>query len=168
MVVRLVVSNEAEKIIAPQFWLVFFGEAPRTWWSPLLKRGFGHVAAAAYIARQDRWVIFDPMKRGLVLQIFSHSEVEPRLGELACHATLVLRVAAEPGPARNPAWFWCVGAIKSLLGVKSRALSPWRLSRHLLARGAEIIPVPGRDDHCVDVHGHTGDSAGRPVGQSPA
>lgn len=143
----------------PRLWLVFFSDAHEgSWWRAFLRRGFGHVSAAAWYADAQRWVWFNPTWRGLVIEAAEAEAFGPRFEQLVSSASAILRVRSRYERTGLPAAFWCVGAVKALLGISSRALSPYGLYRHLLARGAEIVEAPARRHDGVAVFPQ--DSAG--------
>jgi len=130
----------------PRMWLVFFGEADGAWWwTRFLRPGFRHVCAAAWYPGQDRWVYFNPAGRGTVIEVASDTEFGPRFEHLVRTSAAILRVRGAQNRNGHPAAFFCVGAIKALLGVRSCALGPFGLYRHLLVRGAEIVARPEDD-----------------------
>lgn len=126
-----------------RLWLVFFGEAKgMAWWAYLCRPGFRHVRAAAWYDREQRWVFFDPARRGTGIALYTAEEFGPRFTELLENSTAVLRVASRFDRTITPPVWHCVGSIKALLGVRSCALSPFGLFRHLLRTGAETVEVP--------------------------
>lgn len=145
----------------PRLWIVFFsdGDAP-AWWVRFLKPGFRHVSAAAYYPEQYRWVYFNPTWRGTVIEVYANDEFDARLGQMAMMSGAVLRFRSRYDRSRPPALWYCVGAVKALLGLRSCALVPTQMHRHLLAHGAEPVEVPS--GHAVLNAGHTeGESQGR-------
>jgi hypothetical protein len=131
-----------------RMFLVFFRDGPTTpWWSRLLKPGFRHVTLAAYFANRDRWITFDAVHGGTVIDCYSRSEFPDVLGELWASSAGVLRFPGEHSRRWAPVTGWCLGAVKGVLGVHCAAPTPWRLYRALLARGAEIVSAdePGEN-----------------------
>lgn len=129
----------------PRLWLVFFGEAAGPhWWSRFLRPGFRHVSAACWHVEERRWVYFNPSRRGLVIELYGEGEFP--LGSLMRGSTATLRFASRFDRRSAPAVFHCVGAIKALLGIRSRAFRPYALFRDLLARGAETVDAPREAD----------------------
>jgi hypothetical protein len=129
-------------------WLVFFGSAEsEPWWSKLLTPGYRHVAACAWFAEQERWVYYNPTRRGTVILLYRPDEFDARFTQLLASSSLVLRVVARQSRSTTPFGWWCTGAIKALVGVRSRALSPAGLARHLRRHGAEVVaPARSIDD----------------------
>lgn len=142
MIVQLVERPKADIVIDRQ-WLVFFGEADGSpWWGHFLRPGFRHVAACAWFADQERWVYYNPTRRGTVILVYRDEEFGGRFQQLVDDSALVLRVVARQSRTATPFGWWCTGAVKALLGVKARALGPHALARHLLRNGAEIVDMP--------------------------
>jgi hypothetical protein len=143
--IRLVPQLERLPEGSPRLWLVFFGNNDGcAWWARLCRPGFRHVSAAAYYADRERWVYFNPARRGTVIEIYEGDEFDVRLGYLMQESAAVLRVQSRFGRTSTPALWHCVGAIKALLGVRSCALCPKGLHDHLRAIGAEPVEVPSR------------------------
>jgi hypothetical protein len=141
--VRLVPRPRAD-IPIDRLWLVFFGEAEGApWWSRLCAPGYRHVAAAAWFADQERWVYFNPTRRGTVILLYREDEFGGRFTQLMNDSSCVLRVRSTLARGATPFGWWCTGAIKALLGLRSRALSPRQLRDHLLRHGAEVVEMPG-------------------------
>lgn len=168
-VVRIAGSAEAECRPPLRTWLVFFSDpAEGAWWSPLLRRGYRHVSAAAWYDRERRWVYFDPTRRGLSIELWRAKDFDGRLGEIALRSALILRVRGRFERGAMPPTFWCVGAVKALLGVRSRALLPATFARHLLANGAEIVTVPRADGTNDQPLQAAAAAAGRPEREASA
>lgn len=131
-----------------RLWLVFFTEAEGApWWSRFLAPGFRHVVAAAWFDDQQRWVLIDPTRRGTVVLIYRQDQFGGRFQQLMESSSVVLRVSSTLSRSATPFGWWCTGAIKALLGIRCRALSPRGLCRHLLRNGAVRLPVPARSNH---------------------
>lgn len=126
----------------PRLWLIFFGNSVPTFLSRWLRPGFRHVAAASYFADQDRWVYVDACRSGTVVEVCRQDEFQDRFASLMMNSSHILRVTARRERKRTAATFYCVGAIKALLGLNSRALSPYGLFQDLLRTGAEEVEKP--------------------------
>jgi hypothetical protein len=126
----------------PRLWIVFFTDADRAWWwTRFFRRGFRHVCAASWYAGAERWVYFNPVARGTVLEVMTDAEFGPRFQQLIRDSSAILRMRTVHERSNPPAAFFCVGAIKGLLGIKSWALGPYGLWKELKARGAEPVKV---------------------------
>lgn len=127
-----------------RLWLVFFAD-PRgvAWWCRILRPGWRHCYAASFYNDRQMWVVFNPTRRGTVIELWPRDEFGPRLEQFLEESSAVLRVASRHDRGHQPAAPWCVGSVKALLGIRSAALTPWRLYHALLARGAEeVTPSP--------------------------
>lgn len=119
---------------------MFFGEARgAAWWARFFAPGFRHVRAAAWYGEAQRWVLFDPSRRGLAIEVLTEAEFGPWFEMLLAESSLVLRFASRFERGSTPAAWHCVGAVKALLGLKTSAISPYALSRALIANGAEVV-----------------------------
>lgn len=126
-----------------QEWLLFFCDTPRrAWWANVLRPGYRHIVALGWHAYAQRWVCFDPTLHGTLLVVLTEEQSPKVIDELLERSTAVLRFPSLYGRGAAPAFPWCVGAIKSLLGIRSAALTPWQLYCDLRARGAAVIATP--------------------------
>lgn len=123
-------------------WIVCFGDSVPTFWSRMLRPGFRHCCAASYFADQKRWVYVDPCRSGTVVEVLRPDEFAGRFQHLMANSSHVLSIAARRERKRTAAVWYCVGALKGLLGLKSGALSPWGLYRDLIRAGAEKVEKP--------------------------
>lgn len=148
-------------------WMVFFGEADGApWWSRFLRPGYRHVSACSWYAAAERWVYLNPARTGTVIMIFRDEEFGPKLTQLLNGSSLVLAVHSRAQRSSTPFGWWCTGAIKALLGVRSGALSPLSLSRHLLRHGAEVLAR--RDTDGLTFRRTERSDDGRPRGEGVA
>jgi hypothetical protein len=139
-------SNEDEEIIAPppaRLWLIFFA-SPRgvSWWCRVLRPGWRHCYAACWYASEERWVVFNPTRCGIVIRLYGRDEFGAPLAAFLDESVAVLRVASRYERGTPPAMPWCVGQVKALLGIRSWAMTPFGLYRDLRARGAEVVEPP--------------------------
>jgi hypothetical protein len=140
------VPRRDPNVVIDRLWLVFFSEADGApWWSRLTAPGYRHVAACAWFADQERWVYFNPTRRGTVILLYRDDEFGGRFQQLMDSSSCVLRVVATQSRASTPFGWWCTGAIKALLGIRCRALSVRGLRDHLLRHGAEVVHMPGSE-----------------------
>lgn len=122
-----------------RLWTVFFGDSVPTFWSRMLRPGFRHVAAASYFADQERWVYVDPCRSGTVVEVLRPDEFATRFQHLMANSSHVLSFAARRERRRTAAVWFCVGAVKALLGINSQAVTPYGLYGDLLLAGAECV-----------------------------
>lgn len=152
-----------------RLWLLFFSSAdPSRWYARFLRKGFGHVQAAAWYDDVERWVHVNATHVGLVVDVHLPEAFDGRLAQLLRDSHVILRV---PGAAdrRVPQASWyCVGAVKALLGINSSALFPHGLYRHLLRNGAEVVEIPDGNFQTVATGAAEGRSGGYGDAQSGA
>lgn len=132
--------NEAQASdYEPSAWLLIFHRECRTPWVNRLVPGrFKHVSAVGWCALADCWVIYDPtLQRTQILVL------PDKLGPLAyarmAVGNSVLQMPVLEQRASGRLGFWCVPAIKHLVGLRSGALRPVTLWRDCLANGAKVI-----------------------------
>jgi hypothetical protein len=166
--VRLVAVEPPPAKRLRRLWLIFFSNtADNHWWTRFLTPGFRHVTAAAWFATEERWVYFNPTARGTVIEIATDAEFGPRFQQLVQDSTAILLAPSQQQRRYAPAAFFCVGAIKALLGIRCCALGPLGLYRHLLANGAE--PFTRLDeDRSGSQRADPASPAGRPGDQGRA
>lgn len=130
-------------MVEHRLWLVFFGpgEPPIRWWQWFFDPGYQHVSSLSYFADAARWVYYDPGFDVTAIELWKNEDVGQRLGQLLHDSTAILRIPSGRARRMTPASFYCVGAMKALLGVRSRALSPKALMRDLLRQGAELVEM---------------------------
>lgn len=140
-------------------------EAPRRrLWLVFFSRNFKHVSAASYYVDQNRWVYVDAVRSGLVIEVNDPDEFGGRMTQLVRDSESILRFPAAFERTRAPISWFCTGAVKSLLGIKSCALWPRQLHRHLLKMGAERVNLENPTHEHVQIEC----SEGRPEGQTAA
>lgn len=110
----------------------------RHWYDIFTKPGFRHVLALGYDPDLSAYVLYDPTHAGTTITILSADDRAVDLLILHVKETgCWLKV--NPGGNRFlfGQWrFYCVPAIKHLVGLKSCALSPHGLYRDLVKAGA--------------------------------
>lgn len=124
-------------------WLIFFGEGPPGWWRFTTRPGFRHVAAAGCDADRRLWIFYDPSLSATTIDAIPYGpEAEAHLAGYLVNARHMLRMEARDDRRLAPPMFACVAAIKALLGVRCRSVTPRGLYRDLIGLGAEIVEVP--------------------------
>lgn len=129
--------------IEPVQWNVVFHPTAATAWMNRIPIGrFKHVSAFAYLAGLKGWVIYDVQlgaTRIMVLPDIPQSmDVIRRLID-GCDVISMVR--KEGGSTSWRLGFWCVPAIKHLIGLRSGALRPDVLRRDCLRNGGTIVHV---------------------------
>ena len=129
-------------IVEPRAWTLVFARDSASWWLSLIALGrHKHVRAYAYVPFLHVWIFFDPAFSGTSIVLASNSEAEWLIGSWAINADLVSVIKP---PLRDcdlpPAVLgFCVPQIKRLLGIRSRALRPSALYRHVMAHGGKPL-----------------------------
>lgn len=135
----------------PTCWLLIFNHHSSTWWRSFLAFGrFKHVWACAFVPSIESWIIYDVHLDGTRLGLVADGQPFRNLmGNLgAADATILrmptLRLTQASSLKHHLAssilhrlGFWCVPAIKHLIGLRSSALRPDSLYRHCLRHGAQ-------------------------------
>lgn len=128
--------------VEPREWLVLFHTTSTPWVDFLVPGKFKHVSALGYVPATETWVSYSYECARTRISLVRGGEDFDRWFAAAAHDAAVLRV---PSPPFNEArWrprlgLTCVSAVKHLLGLRSGALLPDGLWRHLAASGAEIV-----------------------------
>jgi hypothetical protein len=126
--------------VEPEAWFIVFHPVSATRWLNRLPMRFRHVSAFAYMHAAGCWLIYDVQFWGT-----RHILLPDNLAALDFLADFtancdVLHMRRQ-GPSRL--WFrvgfWCVPAIKHMLGLRSSALLPHGLYRSCLRAGAKVI-----------------------------
>lgn len=122
----------------PVSWYVaFYNDEERYWWSPLVKDGFGHVAAFGYCPEHAIWLLYDVTMTRTLVQALLPSQMDAWVAALPANRRIVeWTPTEEPSAPAFRLGFWCTPAITHLLAAPSRALRPQALYRDLIAHGA--------------------------------
>jgi hypothetical protein len=100
---------------------------------------FKHVSAIGYVDEGDVWLIYDVHHLGTAVRAVI-GDAGRLLAARVLSANGVLRVPVRRDRCLLPRLaFWCVPAMKHLVGSRSGALRPDALWRDLVRDGAEII-----------------------------
>ncbi len=127
----------------PLSWLlVFVSATTMPWLDRLIIGRFKHVMAFGWVEETQTWLCYDiQIGRTRILSLpdeVGSDLIAVKLGGDA--GSGALRVAArEVPPSVLRIGFWCVPAMKRLVGLKSGALRPDALWRDCIASGAEVI-----------------------------
>ena len=127
--------------IEPTYWNVVFHPS-ETRLNRILLGRFQHVSAFTYIPGFRAWLMYDAQWRGTRLLVVSERALEAYIGYMRnCAIVKFDRADRHPAlPGRLVFFgFYCVPAIKSLLGLSCVAATPDGLYRHLIRHGGEII-----------------------------
>lgn len=148
-------------VIEPERWIVAFHKTSKFWWVRWLAAGaYKHVSAFAFLPLVKLWVYYDVTLAGTKVLVLPDSKsAEDWIAARTADADLVSIKRQDRRPSLAP--FYCVSAIKSLIGLRSSALRPEGLFRDCLAAGAELIDGTARSqDRSDDRRPATRGSAG--------
>lgn len=141
----------------PQRWNLVFHMKTKLWWLQWLGR-FKHVSAFTYIPGAKLWFVYDFQLTGIRTMFFSHAEW---IGGVVqdwtrdCEILVIERKVNEKNRLASRFFFYCVPAIKDLIGMTGGALRPDALYRDVLRNGGVrfgtienpvIISRPGSAD----------------------
>jgi hypothetical protein len=136
---------EKPTAVEPDVWFVVFHPMSATRWLNWIPMRFRHVSAFAYVHAAGAWLIYDVQfwcTRHILLP--DNTAALDFLAQFT-EGCAVLHMK-RPGPSRL--WFrlgfWCVPAMKHLLGLRSSALLPSGLYRDCRRAGAKIIHEPSK------------------------
>lgn len=114
---------------------VIFAEASKDyWWTPFVKRGFGHVFVVESVCADHFWLITDPVQSHTDSFTWPKS-MEPTVEGLVGDVTRIVEV--NPIIDINVSCFTlslntCVDTVKRILGIKSAfIITPYQLYNNL-------------------------------------
>ena len=137
MAVELDTDDAAPTGMPVEWYVAFFNDERRYWWSCLCPDGFGHVAAFGYCVEQAVYLLYDVTMTRTLLQALTPSQMDEWVARLPANRRIVAyQPTREPEEPALRLGFWCTPAIAHLVGVRSRALRPQALYRDLIAQGA--------------------------------
>ena len=151
------------RTFSPDYWYVAFVKRNRTHWIDwLLPAGFRHVFAMGYVIETGYWLVYDVRLDATNIDVLEGQALDQLLA-WCWQEGIVLRADCVPrSPQKHLRFgFWCVPAIKHLLGLKSCALTPRALYRHLVKIGCERI-MPQYEEISHGVH-ETGCAEGKQI-----
>lgn len=140
---------EIPPVVQPQVWNLIFNRRPTTRWQGWIVPGeFKHVRAYAYVPGMHVWVFYDP--HIAATDIF--------LARDGVHAGIVKVWLASDGEQISmklheqrrrwfPPLFYCVPAIKHLLGLRCVAATPDALYRFCLKNGGMPFEAEHESPH---------------------
>jgi hypothetical protein len=144
--------------VEPDYWHVVFHPS-ETRLARLVLGEFQHVSALTYVAGFRAWVMYDAQWSGLRLSFFAApGGFTDRVRDCAI---VKVNCRHEPIGILSRAGFYCVPAIKHLLGLSCVAVLPDQLYRHLINNGGIMI-----NEH-VRTGAAAGSDAGRRASPSP-
>lgn len=131
--------------IEPDEWFVVFHTKATTRLLSWLALGrFKHVSAFAYYPGFKAWLLYDVQLTGTRLILLAHGdEAKATIAAITAGCTIVkVRRQLTSYRWHSRLGFYCVPAVKHLLGVRCATMRPDGLYRHLLRDGG--IRIDGR------------------------
>lgn len=126
----------------PTLWWVVFSEKTDTWWVRLFPGKYRHVKLIGYVPQCDAMVFYEYRLSRMVISVY----VGPKAFEaaapwLADGVVIAMRpnITDRPSPFWHRFTFWCVPAVKHLIGLRSGALRPDTLLRDCLRNGGKPL-----------------------------
>ena len=155
-------SYELPDLIEPTYWNVVFHPTAGRLARVVLGR-FAHVSAFTYVPGFNAWIMYDCQWGGVRIGLI------PRVNVLVAYTRDCTVVKFDRVYKPFAIWsrfgFYCVPAIKQLLGLSCVAATPDALYRHLIANGGELISGQRVDTAAAaagsDVATGTGPGAGQ-------
>lgn len=132
----------------PTAWLlVFHISTGKRWLDRLIPGRFKHVSAIGYVPASRVWLLVDVALDRLAPKAVRDDGTLPVVvaRTMAGNGVLRVRVDRRARLLGGRLGFWCVPAMKHLVGARSGALRPDRLWRDLVAQGAEIVADVGQE-----------------------
>ena len=127
--------------VEPTEWFVVFHMKSSIRWLGWLAMGrFKHVSAVGYCPGFRVWLLCDAQWGGLRLQLFAHEPFKAMFSEWTRDAEVVrIKRTGQSMGLRGRFGFWCVPAIRHLVGLPSIALRPDALYRQCLRSGGVLV-----------------------------
>jgi hypothetical protein len=147
----------------PELWNVCFSGVKRNrWLDRFLKPGFRHVFLVGFVTEFGHWLLYEVLFHYSVVAIVS-GDYAAGLLTIAMREGDVLTVRPEFHVKRR--WqhalgFWCVPAIRHVLGLRCVAITPFGLHRYLLARGAVSLKAEAHEQSVQSAESQTGPVSG--------
>lgn len=124
----------------PRQWIVLFDREVTTWWVNMLPLGkYKHVRAFGYVPEAKAWIFYDVALDRTVIKIACDQDAKRLMADWLAKADAISMPARAHGFPAPRLGFWCVPAIKHLIGLRSGALRPQTLWRDCLRQGGEIV-----------------------------
>lgn len=140
-------------------WTVVFHRKAENWFFGAIALGrFKHVSAFAFIPELGIWVIYDVGFRRTKIEFLAETDhAKTILAHIIKGNCIVTIDASEDALPLMRLGMFCTTAVAHLIGVRSSALRPDRLFRHLVAAGGVAVddaareaPDRGRSELCGD------------------
>ncbi|MCC7047195.1 MAG: hypothetical protein IT562_10820 [Alphaproteobacteria bacterium] len=144
--IRIIDDQAAE----PQYWTLVFNRTTTHRWARMLACGrYKHVSAYAFLPAFRQWLFFDVHPHRTQIIVASDGRAALALIAERSQDADLMRIRVQNGRSvlGGRVGFYCVPAVKHLIGLRSGALRPDALWRDCLKAGGE----PAQDFHGTDV-----------------
>ena len=141
--------------IEPDEWFVVFHRHTPSRLLALIALGcFKHVSAFAYCPGFKLWLLYDTSLSGTRIVLLSHGEIAKASLVKYTNNCAIVKIASR---RVHMGWssrlaFYCVPAVKHLIGLRCVAMRPDALYRQILRSGG--VPIHGCDQHRAGRAGH--------------
>lgn len=141
-----------EAAIEPTEWFVVFHRKSMNRFLSFLAFGeFKHVSAFGYCPGFKAWLVYDVQWSGTRIKLLPHNDFgKAAIALWTTDCTIVKLPRGNLIPNfSSRVGFYCVSAIKHLLGLRCVAATPGALYRHILRHGGSLLSEPARpaSDH---------------------
>jgi hypothetical protein len=138
-----------DNAVEPTEWfVVFHTKAMNPWLGRLACGKYKHVSALAYCPGFKAWLLFDAQWTGMRLILMPHETAKTFYAEYTADcAVLKMARVHQPMPVSSRWGFYCVPAIKHLLGLRCVAARPDGLYRSMLRNGAIRVDEQSATSH---------------------
>jgi hypothetical protein len=134
-------------------WIIAFHRSTESRWVRFFACGrYKHISAFGYVPQLDQWIFFDWRYSTVDIIVAHGTEATRFINFYTADADLLGMEPRKTGRGFRIG-FWCVPAIKQLIGIRGGALRPDALWRDCVRQGAEVLhesarPAadPGRSD----------------------
>jgi hypothetical protein len=143
-------------IEARRWTVVFHRKAENRFFDVIAMGEFKHVSAFAFIPELGIWILYDVGFRRTRIELLAETDhARTILANIVKGNAIVTIETSERALPLMRLGMFCTTAVAHLIGVRSRALRPDRLFRHLVAAGGVVIddavreaPDRGRPEPC--------------------
>lgn len=133
-------------IEARRWTVVFHRKAENRFFAAIALGEFKHVSAFAFIPELGIWTIYDVgFRRTRLTHLADTDHAKTILAHIVKGNCIVTVEAQDDNLPLMRAGLFCTTAIKHLIGVRSSALRPDRLFRHLVAQGGVVCDDGSRE-----------------------
>ena len=158
---------------AARWTVVFHRKAENRFFSAIAMGHFKHVSAFAWLPETQHWLIYDVgFRRTRLIMLGDTEGAKAVLANIVTgNATVTIDVREDELPWMRLGLF-CTSAVAHLIGLRSGALRPDTLYRHLVAKGGVVRDYAARAGKATDRRGsvtrHRTAASGEEFARRPA